>query len=315
MKYYVGQRVSLLHEHGTGKVVAILDKYHVEVDLGDDFPIDVHVDEIIPVDPEEDRYFAQKETEHQAIEEVPEQLGGKLFELSLGIVPESSDTYQIFLLNPENQDALYTFYMRIKHKYSGLANGKVLSGGKDKLCVLTKEELHKTKAFYIQILFFKEGSGHPHAPLVMEFPVSREMLAEQKEYISPLKQEGWLFSLRDLGKPEEPKVEENEYFRLKNEKKKQVAVREIDLHIEELAVDPYAMSSKDILSVQLMHFDKSLSDALVDNVERLILIHGIGEGKLRQELRSRLKDTPQVKRYQPADHRKYGNGATEVILH
>ena len=70
MKYHIGQKVSLLHESGEGKITAILDKNHVEVDLGDDFPIDVHISEIIPIDPEEDKFFKKEEREDEVNEPV-----------------------------------------------------------------------------------------------------------------------------------------------------------------------------------------------------------------------------------------------------
>ena len=43
MRYRIGQKVRLLHDSGEGVIISLIDKYHVEVDLGDDFPIDVHI--------------------------------------------------------------------------------------------------------------------------------------------------------------------------------------------------------------------------------------------------------------------------------
>ena len=63
MKFRVGQRVRMLHESGEGVVTKLIDKKHVEVDLGDDFPIDMHVDELIPIDRSEQTYLTPEEEE------------------------------------------------------------------------------------------------------------------------------------------------------------------------------------------------------------------------------------------------------------
>ena len=49
----VGQRVRFLHDSGEGVISGLVDKQHVEVDMGDDFPMEVHISEVIPVAEEE----------------------------------------------------------------------------------------------------------------------------------------------------------------------------------------------------------------------------------------------------------------------
>ena len=65
MDFRVGQRVRLLHESGEGVIVRLIDKKTVEVDMGDDFPIDVAVDELILIDQAERRYMGGKADEDE----------------------------------------------------------------------------------------------------------------------------------------------------------------------------------------------------------------------------------------------------------
>ena len=53
--------------------------------------------------------------------------------------------------------------------------------------------------------------------------------------------------------------------------------------------------------------------AIRDGKKKLIVIHGVGEGVLREEVRKMLQFYENV-RFHDADMRKYGVGATEVQI-
>ncbi len=311
MQFYVGQKVSLLHDSGEGKVVSIIDKYHVEVDFGDDFPYDVHVDEIIPNNPEEEKYFA-KEKEKPEERSAPQSLGIRLIDISLAVTRESGSEYRFTLLNPEAYEILYTVFEKRKHKYHGLAYGKIDAGGKDLIGIFAEEQLKALKNLYFQLLFYKAGAMMPQAPLITHIDWKNSLLEQEFHLIPPLRQDGLLFSLRKPNKPEEE--EKAQKALQKNARKSGTEERIIDLHIEELTIFPHQLSAVEMLEIQIEHFEKCLSDALVSNVGKLIVIHGIGEGKLRAEIRNRLKETEHVRSYHPADHQRFGNGATEVVF-
>ena len=310
MKFFIGQKVSLLHDSGEGKVIAIIDKNHVEVDFGDDFAFDVHVDEIIPITPEQERYFSKpKEKEVAEERNAPQALGIKLLDISLAVTRESGTEYRFSLVNPEVFDILYVVLEKRKHKYQGLAYGKVDAGGKDLIGVFSTDHLKTLKSFYFQLIFYKPGTMMPQAPLICNLDWKNDLLDEDFYPIPPLSREGLLFSLRKKIKTDSAEIDAK-----KAVKKSTESERIIDLHIETLAIFPYQLSPGEILELQLEHVEKSLSDALIDNIERLIFIHGIGEGKLRNEIRRKLQEHPRVVNFYPADHKRFGNGATEVVL-
>lgn len=86
----------------------------------------------------------------------------------------------------------------------------------------------------------------------------------------------------------------------------------IDLHIENLASNTRGMSNADILLTQLSALETQLRIAINSRQQRLIIIHGLGKGKLRDEVHRLLADTPEVKTYSNEWMPKYGFGATEV---
>lgn len=89
---------------------------------------------------------------------------------------------------------------------------------------------------------------------------------------------------------------------------------EVDLHIEEL-VDKYNhLSNGQIMEIQLRHFRKNLEKAIEKGEHSIIFIHGVGNGVLKTELRKILTTYPGVS-FQDGSFRKYGFGATEVIIH
>lgn len=89
---------------------------------------------------------------------------------------------------------------------------------------------------------------------------------------------------------------------------------EIDLHIQSLLEDPGSVPRKQILSTQLYHFDRFMRDAIRIGVDRVFVIHGIGEGKLREEINTRLSAMEEVKSFKNEYHARYGYGATEVLF-
>lgn len=92
-------------------------------------------------------------------------------------------------------------------------------------------------------------------------------------------------------------------------------VMEIDLHLHELVKDERTLQHDEKLRYQLDYFERMLNTAIREKKRKLIVIHGIGEGVLREEVRRALLYYDMV-RFDDADPRRYGYGATEVtILH
>lgn len=87
----------------------------------------------------------------------------------------------------------------------------------------------------------------------------------------------------------------------------------VDLHIEKLLPDTRGMSTYDILNYQMDTAKGQLEFAIRKRIQRIVFIHGVGEGVLKEELRTLFRRYEDL-RVGDADYREYGLGATEVYI-
>ena len=90
--------------------------------------------------------------------------------------------------------------------------------------------------------------------------------------------------------------------------------RELDLHLERLKGNFDKMSNAEILHHQLKVLDRYLLEALKVGVNNVFIIHGIGEGKLKEAIGKQLAKATFIQSFKNEFHPKYGWGATEVIF-
>lgn len=90
-------------------------------------------------------------------------------------------------------------------------------------------------------------------------------------------------------------------------------VPEYDLHIEKLTDYVSRMDKSEILEFQLEYAKTQLELGIKNKTPKIVLIHGVGEGVLKQALLSLINQYEQLDP-QPANPRKYGQGATLVYI-
>lgn len=88
----------------------------------------------------------------------------------------------------------------------------------------------------------------------------------------------------------------------------------IDLHLTEEVLNSPHYKPKDSLRIQLDLFEKELDDALVRGINGLIVIHGIGEGVLKNAIHKILKQHPHISDYINEYHPLYGWGSTKITF-
>jgi len=89
---------------------------------------------------------------------------------------------------------------------------------------------------------------------------------------------------------------------------------ELDLHIEKLVEHPEKLHPAEMLAVQLARAAHYLDRASLIGLNKVYLIHGLGTGRLREELHDLLRRHPRVRSFQNSHFPRYGFGATEVLL-
>ena len=88
----------------------------------------------------------------------------------------------------------------------------------------------------------------------------------------------------------------------------------VDLHANEVLDTTTGMSAGDILNYQLGVFRKTLEENKQKKGQKIVFIHGKGEGVLRHALINELKYKYKKYTYQDASFQEYGYGATQVTI-
>ena len=89
---------------------------------------------------------------------------------------------------------------------------------------------------------------------------------------------------------------------------------EVDLHINELLDTTAGLSNAAMLQCQLDKFHEVLEENKKRKGQKIVFIHGKGEGVLRKEIEKLLKTRYKAYYFQDASFREYGFGATMVTI-
>jgi len=89
---------------------------------------------------------------------------------------------------------------------------------------------------------------------------------------------------------------------------------EVDLHIHQLVKSEKHLTSHDKKLIQLDTAKHKLEFAMQKKIQKIVFIHGVGDGTLKLELEYLFKRYNNLKFYD-ADYKKYGQGATEVYIY
>ena len=85
------------------------------------------------------------------------------------------------------------------------------------------------------------------------------------------------------------------------------------LRIHQLTDSTKGMTNFDMMNLQLDTARRQLEFAIRKRIPKMVFIHGVGEGVLRQELETLLGRYNNIQFYD-ADYKTYGIGATEVRI-
>ncbi|MFY0715186.1 Smr/MutS family protein [Seonamhaeicola sp. NFXS20] len=106
-------------------------------------------------------------------------------------------------------------------------------------------------------------------------------------------------------KRKQPKVKAKERFQ---------PTLEVDLHINQLVKSTKGMTNHEMLTLQLDTAKRQLEFAIKKRIQKVVFIHGVGEGVLKLELEYLFGRYNNIK-YYDANYQKYGLGATEVYIY
>lgn len=112
---------------------------------------------------------------------------------------------------------------------------------------------------------------------------------------------------------EKERITKHKSIKIKPKERTQPTM-EVDLHIHQLTDRDKHMSNYEMLDLQLQTAKRQLEFAITKRIQKIVFIHGVGEGVLKAELETLFGRYENVKHYD-ADYQKYGLGATEVYIY
>lgn len=336
MNFLPGDKVSFINEKQDGIVVKALPGNKILVAIEDGFEIEVFEKELVKTIATQKTV---KQPELKTVDTVFNVTSSLIETTSLGticmaVVPESigavlTGSIHHHLINNSSYHLLFTFFLKEKNKWVGKEKGSIPSGESQFIFKCKREDLIDTSAFLIQGLlystdnlpgtgFFRKETGI----LLPDLQTLNKNLRGTTAYakVTTLYSDAALIEDVDI-KDLMVQYQKSTVKKQVTSEKKQPSVRpgtfinekEVDLHIEELVNDFRGLTNGEMVKIQLERFSKEMDNAMKNHFSRIIFIHGVGNGRLKQEIRKELRAYPGIA-FRDGDHTKYGYGATEVIF-
>lgn len=176
-------------------------------------------------------------------------------------------------------------------------------GFKLKNPALVEQKIDTTK-------FYKLHSFHSSEYFdnnVIELYITRGDVPTKQMFIDSSALERAMREKRHADRPQARKVQHHE------KKRDEIIVQ--DLHIAELLDDFTGMNNSDILNYQLEKFREVMTAHRNAIGQKIVFIHGKGEGVLRRALLDELRRKWPGCDVQDASFQEYGFGATQVTIH
>ncbi len=352
MQYRIGDKVKFLNDVGGGVITKLVGKNMVHVENEDGFEIPTLTNEIILVGEQQGGLGSSKQTEtelkrpnvtefvKQGMQEAlirdeikkttTQIVGNDTPNFHLAFVPENSHNpldgvVKMYIVNDCNHTLIYNYMHFDGLQYEMQQTGEVSPNTKQVINNLSSADIANLPEFVFQLLYYKDGSSTIEQPLLKRVAVGSVKFYKSGSFKKNdyFKTPAMLYKLNEtaLDKAvEELKVTikevQAEPARVFNTPKEEwPELLEVDLHIHELIDSETGMTPKDMLDLQLKTVTDKMEGAIKSNkVKRIVFIHGIGEGKLKNEVRRELAHKYKKYDYQDASFQEYGYGATMVIL-
>ncbi|MDE7412171.1 MAG: DUF2027 domain-containing protein [Muribaculaceae bacterium] len=262
---------------------------------------------------------------------------GNLISLALVVLPDHPENpdnsrFTLSLVNDSNYYLSFCILSDMSHTSSLLYRGVIEPNISQDLATLRLEGFSMLQEVRIQAFAFKVNKLFECQPIIDSvIPFDTDTLRKASSYTPGLYSDQKVKELMIIkdGKPVSQRIEGiNELVSAssslstvgRRRKKADNPNRllddlEIDLHISELVDSTIGMDNYSMLQLQLDEVRKTMNLHSKRIGQKIIFIHGKGDGVLRNEVRKLLgKEYPSCT-VEDASFRKYGFGATSVVIH
>ncbi|MGB4413276.1 MAG: DUF2027 domain-containing protein [Paludibacter sp.] len=238
--------------------------------------------------------------------------------------------YDCYLINDSNYFLYYNIVNGENDEWKSVANGMIEPNMQEELTSVTKEQLNAWEQIRVQLIPFKINKNYVPQDVidtkikinVVRFYKLHSFVAN--DYFDDLAMMVDIVTEKESQKLAEISPEEIKKAMFQKEKatvRPRIVKRpqtpdviEVDLHINELLDTTTGLSNADMLQVQLDKFHAIIEENKNRKGQKIVFIHGKGEGVLRKEIEKLLKTRYKSYYFQDASFREYGFGATMVTI-
>jgi len=334
-----GDKVKYLNAVGGGVVTGFSGKNMATVEDDQGFEVPVLISQLVSVDDnsgeEGDEVTKVTTVQESKKEEVlPESImveTNDAADFYLTFVPDNAmnpvgGEMKAFLVNGSSFMVLYNYSYVSDGEYISKKWGRLDPGTKLLLDSFSPNELNNLPDFFFQLMFFRERSKTVEMPVFKLVKVNPVKFYKEKSFSKNayFAENACLISIRESDFEEEMEELTNKEVQKAIREKQEPNVKkavlphadlvEVDLHINELLDDTRGLSNHEMLEIQMKTFREKMEEAIKNGVKRIVFIHGVGNGTLKQEIRQELSRKFRKYAFQDASFQEYGFGATMVIL-
>ncbi len=257
-------------------------------------------------------------------------------DLFFAFVPEnqkkpSEGIINTYLINDSSFRLIYTISKNEFPYRRLIASGELEDNTKIILNKYSFDSIKEIDELHFQILFFSKGSYRHRDPIIKSWKIKptkfyKDSVFTENDYFH---ENACLYNISAAD------VSSDSYNIINSEIKKQLSTKEkqyvkkeyksprsgekkdlfeVDLHIEALVDDYKDLSNTEIIEIQKARFTTVLDGEIIAGTKKVVFIHGVGNGRLKLEIRKLLEKKYPKLRYQDASFKQYGYGATMVLI-
>ncbi|HBG58991.1 DUF2027 domain-containing protein [Proteiniphilum sp. UBA1028] len=353
-KLETGDKVRFLNTVGGGTVKGFLSKQLVIVEDEHGFDIPILISECVVVEsagneklgliPENKETTTDKdlspsvtEVKVKDNEPVQETAEGEKITACLAYLPTdvknlSSSSYECYFVNDSNYYLFFNYMSRENNTWKSRYNGSIEPNTKIFLEEFDKTALNEIEKVSVQFIAFKYPKQFRFKnPCSVELRIDTVKFYKlhsfrENDYFEDeallyyvmrddVPERELLVSAGDLERAIKEKQAADRRPRIQRiEKKEKNQLIEIDLHADALLDTTSGLNNADLLEYQLNKFNEVMAGHIRNKNQKIVFIHGKGDGILRNAILKELKTKYPKCYYQDASFQEYGYGATMVTI-
>ena len=328
----IGDRVRLMRGKEEGIVTKLLGNNIIEIEIEDGFTIPVKANEVVIISELEQKIFnptpasriePQTTDRRQAVaERRPNEILSNRG-VYMAFVPVNDRELSQHLINNTDWDLPFVLSSGSDPHHKGLASGVLKPKTSIKVQSLLIKDFDEWGTFVFQAFFFRLAFMKLPEPLIKRLRFRVNTFFKNQSKAPQLNVDAHLFQMdaEDSITPVNLKLDPAKIVEQMFEKQAPEPLQlptkpslSIDLHIEALTKDAWAMSNSEMMTLQMGTFEKQFEAAIANGMDEIIFIHGVGNGVLRDAIHKRLSGNKNVQYFEDAQKEKFGYGATKVKI-